>query len=70
MPDATAIITALILERPLCLPCLIDKSGFTFKVIGDTVDRMASVVAVHRETRRCHACGETVETVSVSRPSQ
>jgi hypothetical protein len=68
MPKPTAIITALITERPLCLECLLDKSRCTFAVVDEAVDRIARVLTLHRVKTRCHACGTIRSTVSVDRP--
>ena len=44
MPKLTAIVTALILERPLCFHCLGDKSGASRPEIASVLRTVAGTV--------------------------
>jgi hypothetical protein len=69
MPDLIAIVTALILERPLCLRCLVDKSGASRPQVALALRRIGGVLTLHRTPRRrCHACGTVGRVVFVDRP--
>ena len=68
MPKQTAIVTALVLERPLCFTCLAEKSGATRAEIANVLRRIAGTVTIDISDRRCHGCGDVVEAVSIKRP--
>jgi hypothetical protein len=70
LPESAALITGLILERPLCLDCLAAKSGLGATAVEAMLARVGTVMRLHRWTDRCRACGETRETVSVARPDR
>lgn len=68
MPRRAAIITALILERPLCIECLSAKSGMKPPAIERLLARISSAVNVRRCPRtRCRACGDIQTTISIDR---
>jgi hypothetical protein len=71
MPDAVALITAVLLERPLCVDCLRTKSGLTEQSeIADTLRRIQRVLLLRYDASgRCHACGEAREVFSLERPT-
>ena len=69
MPDRAALITALILERPMCEECIATKSGLSTSVIDSTLATAATVLELHRQTDRCRVCGETKRVVSIEQPS-
>jgi hypothetical protein len=69
MPDTVTLVTALILECPLCMLCLRDKSGLTSEQVGVALGFIESVLKVRREqTGRCQACGVSGLVVSSERP--
>ena len=71
MPENAAIVTALIMERPLCVDCLTEKSGARRAAVLDTLKRIERVLRLHREDeRRCHGCGEIGPVVFVERPAR
>ena len=70
MPDTTAIVTALITDRPMCMDCLVTKSGSTSRVVESTLAAIARVLAVHRDPEaRCHACGTMGLAIYLDRPT-
>ena len=59
MPEKAAILTALILERPLCAECIREKSGLTVPEIDETFTLIRRVLVFrHYDRDRCRACGE------------
>jgi hypothetical protein len=68
MPDRAALITALILDRPTCLPCIAEKSLVTEERAATGLAAIASALVLHQHTGRCVVCGETTAVHSVGRP--
>ena len=69
MPNRATLITALILDRPMCLDCIAAKSGLPADTIDGVLQRIGRVLNLQRTVERCRACGETdVEVASVARP--
>lgn len=69
MPATTAIVTALITDRPMCMDCLVVKSGTTVRALESTLAAIGHVLAVHRDPQaRCRVCGKTELGVYVDRP--
>ena len=66
----SALVTALILERPLCLRCIADKSGLKVEAAETVIAVIRRSLDVHRQdAARCHACGATAVVFSIHRPS-
>ena len=66
MPQTAALITALILERPLCFTCIAEKADTSETAVEAALAIIAPAVQVHREHHgRCRACGQTAVVVSV-----
>ena len=68
-PDKAALLTALLLDRRLCVSCIRAKSGLTEAAeIGDALKRIERVLLLRRyEPERCHACGDEREVYSLER---
>jgi hypothetical protein len=69
MPDRAAIITALILDRPLCEECLTSKSGLTPSRIEETLTVVRAALKLTEGHGRCRACGARTTVLSLERPS-
>ena len=69
MPNRAALVTALILDRPMCVACIETKSGLGASDVGATLDVVRSALLLHTETARCQVCGETKTVVFLDRPS-
>ena len=69
MPERAALVTALILGRPLCLPCIATKGTMSIQRAEATLEIIQTVLVLHRQTERCQACGLDTELLWVSRPS-
>jgi len=69
VPQTTALITALILERPMCVPCIAMKAATSETGVETSLAHIGPVVRIRRESvGRCRACGQTLAVVSLSRP--
>jgi hypothetical protein len=68
MPERAALITALILDRPMCLPCIALKSLVSAERAESTLVTIATALVLRRESGRCVACGQTTTVHSVGRP--
>lgn len=68
MPDRAALITALMLDRPMCLPCIAEKALVSVRRAESALEGIASALVLRRETARCVACGATTVVHSVGRP--
>src|SRR5262245_11361584 len=69
IPERAALITALILDRPVCMACLRAQTGFTATLVEATLTRIQKALAVERDEARCHVCGTNGRVHSVQRPS-
>jgi hypothetical protein len=68
MTQQLALVTGLILERPLCLSCLGTKAEMASAGTLETLlERIRHVWTVRREQGRCRACGYSTTVVSVAR---
>ena len=68
MPTQAALITALIVDRPLCLSCIADKAGVTVERVSEALHAIGSALALTRRIDRCAACGTTTNVYTVARP--
>lgn len=68
MSDRAALITALILERPLCLPCIADKSLMTIERATKVLETIETALVLRRQTAACAACGTVTAVYAVGRP--
>ena len=70
MPEQAALIAALIIERPLCVWCIVSKSGMAS--VADVESKLAQVrrvLKVNRHYGRCRACGDNTVVMSMRRPT-
>jgi len=65
LPETSALITALIVERPLCLDCLTSKTALTATALEHLLAMIGTAMSVRRNTTLCRSCGETKVTVSL-----
>jgi hypothetical protein len=68
MPDRAALITALMLDRPMCLPCIAEKALVSVERAESVLEAIATALVLRRETGRCVTCGATTAVHSVGRP--
>ena len=62
------IIAALILERPVCLTCLSEKTGCTARAVEGYAEQMASTVVMSINAASCSICGNVTSVYSIKRP--
>jgi hypothetical protein len=68
MPELT-VLTALILERPLCISCIANTAEQpSASALESAFARLGLVSDLHRGQGRCRACGTTTIVLSVERP--
>ena len=63
--DRTALITALILERPLCLSCIAERAHVSEERVQATLKAIGGALRLSTPTGRCAACGETTIVHSI-----
>ena len=68
MPDHVALITALMLDRPMCLPCIAAKALVSLERAESALETIATALVLRREPGRCVACGATTIVHSVGHP--
>ena len=68
-PRITSLITSLILDRPMCLPCIAAKSLVSVEMVESALETIATALVLQRGTGRCVACGEATAVHSVGRPA-
>lgn len=67
MPETAAVISTLILERPMCIPCLARKVPASETEVEAALAQIVPVIQIHRELDgRCRVCGQTTVVVSVN----
>lgn len=64
MPEIPALIATLILERPMCVPCIATRATTSETGVETALARIASVLVVREFGGRCRACGQTGIVVS------
>ena len=70
MPETAALITALILERPMCLDCIATKTGASLNEVEASFLRIGRVLRLRRHTgESCRACGTEGLAFSLERLS-
>jgi hypothetical protein len=57
VPDIAALITVLMIDRPMCVECLATRTELTVLTVKSYLDRMGTTMNVQRGTQRCRTCG-------------
>ena len=63
-----ALITALIVNRPVCLPCIMTRTGLSMEEVVAVVELITSALTVKELIGSCEACGEEAPTIQVESP--
>jgi hypothetical protein len=66
--EALAAVTALVLDRPICLDCIALKSGVSVSEVETIVPKIAAAVKLYRDVTRCRACDGVARVLSMDRP--
>jgi hypothetical protein len=69
MPDRAALVTALILDRPLCVDCISDKAGLSTPDLDARLTLVRTSLQLYGAEDRCRVCGTTTIVLSVERPA-
>ena len=68
MPDISARIAVLIIDRPLCVSCIADRAQVGVPTVKGYLDRIGPMFTISREAAgRCRACGHIGAVVSLRR---
>jgi hypothetical protein len=68
MPEWAALIATLIVDRPLCLPCVAGRAQIPELEAKGYLDRLRAHLTIYREGNdRCRACGIVGKVHSLSR---
>jgi hypothetical protein len=64
------MVTALIMERPMCLDCIARKANVSLNAVEATFLPISRVLRLQRfSSERCRACGNIGLAFSLTRPS-
>ena len=66
MMQHSALIAALILQRPLCLDCISAKAGLSTAEVDGYLHVIGRALELRRIEDRCRACGENATVFSFS----
>ena len=69
MPEHSRLITALILERPMCVECLARRANMTVEATHTVLAVIGRALTLHRdEMSHCRGCEKLAPVFSVERP--
>ena len=68
MPESAVLLTALIVEHPLCLDCIAEKTGLRPNAVHTALSVIERVLRVHREAQACECCGAPGTVYVLRRP--
>ena len=66
VPEESSLITALILDRPLCIDCIGTKATLIPAAVESYLAIMSRVLRIDRAEGECSSCGATTLVVSCS----
>jgi hypothetical protein len=69
MPDKPSQLTAMLLEGPLCLPCLAVKLGSSTSAVEGYLAILGQTISVERKARKCSRCRLVRSTAVLGRPA-
>jgi hypothetical protein len=67
MPEKGALLALLIVERPLCVDCIAERSTLAVADVQSLITRIGRTIAINRAMDRCRACGRTEQVYSAFR---
>ena len=68
MPETIAMITRLIVARPLCAICIAERTGLSPLDLEPYFARIrASIAVFHEDSDRCRGCGIVGKVYSLDR---
>jgi hypothetical protein len=69
MLDLIPLVTALALDRPICVGCLVDQTGATTRALSDTIEQISRALTARQDVGRCRDCGDVGAVVSFGCPA-
>jgi hypothetical protein len=57
VPEISAVIMALIIERPMCVECIASRAQISTDAIKSYIDRLRESVRIQDGSGRCRTCG-------------
>jgi hypothetical protein len=66
VPEKSALIAALIIDRPMCADCIGTQATLDAAEVEAYLSIMGRVLQIHRGDAECASCGATKEVVSCS----
>jgi len=67
MPARGALLAVVIMDRPLCIDCISDKTNLNVDEIQSLLTNIERAVSLHRTVDRCRACGKSTTVYSLIR---
>ena len=67
VPRHAAVVAVLILERPMCLECIVTKSALSTVEVERYLEEIGRGLELRQEEDRCRVCGEPRTVFSLSR---
>ena len=64
-PERIALVTSMILERPLCKACIRERSGLSATDLDVTLARVRMALVIHDQIGQCQACGESTRVFAL-----
>jgi hypothetical protein len=68
MPRDATLVTALILERPLCMECIRSRADLSETEVGLALAQIQRALAIHMDPGCCRACGTHGVVIHSDRP--
>jgi hypothetical protein len=69
VPEKATVLVRLLLERPVCGPCISEKAGIVIADIEPLLTRIKQTIYVKSGTEHCRACGMSTLVYSLFRKS-
>jgi hypothetical protein len=67
MPGRGALLATVIMDRPLCLDCISEKTNLSIGEIQSLLTGIERTVSLNQGMDRCRACGNLTIVYSVFR---
>ena len=69
MPERAALIALLIVDRPLCIDCIVLRANTPAPAVEHYLEVIGgSLALLHEDTGRCRACGTLRKVYSLTQP--
>ena len=69
-PSRPVLLTALIVDNALCMPCIAEHAGMTLEAVESALTVIERVLALHRKSAVCGRCGVHRVVCFLERPPQ